>query len=64
MKELRSIQMELNALKNQYNAFGKYSYRLCEDILAAVKPLLCAHVFSSFFRWHRMDEAGHIYIGI
>lgn len=43
MKELRSIQTELNAPKNQYNAFGKYSYRSCEDILAAVKPLLCAH---------------------
>lgn len=43
MKELRSIQTELNAPKNQYNAFGKYSYRSCEDILAAVKPLLCAY---------------------
>lgn len=43
MKELRSIQTELNAPKNQYNAFGKYSYRSCEDILAAVKPLLAAH---------------------
>lgn len=40
MKELRPIQTELNAPKNQYNAFGKYSYRSCEDILAAVKPLL------------------------
>ena len=43
MKELRSIQTELNAPKNQYNAFGKYSYRSCEDILAAVKPLLSAY---------------------
>lgn len=43
MKELRSIQTELNAPKNQYNAFGKYSYRSCEDILAAVKPLLAAY---------------------
>lgn len=43
MKELRSIQTELNAPKTQYNAFGKYSYRSCEDILAAVKPLLAAY---------------------
>lgn len=43
MKELRSIQTELNAPKNQYNAFGKYSYRSCEDILAAVKPLLAEY---------------------
>lgn len=34
------IQTELNAPKNQYNSFGKYKYRSCEDILAAVKPLL------------------------
>lgn len=40
MKELINIQAKLNAPKNQYNAFGKYSYRSCEDILAAVKPLL------------------------
>lgn len=37
---LLKIQQELNAPKNQYNAFGKYKYRSCEDILAAVKPLL------------------------
>lgn len=37
---LLKIQQELNAPKNQYNNFGKYKYRSCEDILAAVKPLL------------------------
>lgn len=40
MKELISIQQELKAPKGQYNSFGKYSYRSCEDILEAVKPLL------------------------
>lgn len=40
MKELIVIQDKLNAPKSQYNAFGKYSYRSCEDILAAVKPHL------------------------
>lgn len=40
MKELISIQAELKAPKNQFNAFGKYKYRSCEDILEAVKPLL------------------------
>lgn len=34
------IQTELKAPKNQYNSFGKYNYRNCEDILEAVKPLL------------------------
>lgn len=40
MKELIAIQSELKAPKNQFNAFGKYKYRNCEDILEAVKPLL------------------------
>lgn len=34
------IQSELQAPKGQYNKFGNYKYRSCEDILAAVKPLL------------------------
>ena len=34
-------QAELKAPKNQYNSFGKYSYRSCEDILEAAKPV-CA----------------------
>lgn len=34
------IQNELKAPKNQYNNFGKYKYRNCEDIVEAVKPLL------------------------
>jgi hypothetical protein len=40
MKELIEIQKELKAPKNQYNSFGKYKYRSCEDILEALKPLL------------------------
>jgi len=40
MKELIKIQSELKAPKNQYNSFGKYKYRSCEDILEALKPLL------------------------
>lgn len=34
------IQSELKAPKSQYNSFGKYKYRSCEDILEAVKPIL------------------------
>lgn len=43
MKELIRIQNELKAPKGQYNSFGKYSYRSCEDILEAVKPLLSSY---------------------
>lgn len=39
-EKLLSIQKELIAPKSQYNSFGKYNYRNCEDILEAVKPLL------------------------
>lgn len=39
-KKLLNIQTELKAPKSQYNSFGKYSYRSCEDILEALKPLL------------------------
>ena len=40
MKKLIEIQNELKAPKSKYNSFGKFSYRSCEDILEAVKPLL------------------------
>ena len=44
MSELNSllvtIQQNLKAPKGQFNAFGKYKYRSCEDILEAVKSML------------------------
>lgn len=39
-EKLLAVQTELKAPKEQYNNFGKYKYRSCEDILEAVKPLL------------------------
>jgi hypothetical protein len=39
-EKLNHIQTTLNAPKNLYNSFGKYSYRNLEGILAGVKPLL------------------------
>lgn len=38
-EKLATIQNELKVPKNQYNSFGKYHYRSCEDILEAAKPL-------------------------
>lgn len=47
---LLRVQRDLKAPKNQYNSFGKYRYRSCEDILEGVKPILqeygCAIVLS------------------
>lgn len=39
-EKLKDVQSQLKAPKGQFNSFGKYSYRNCEDILEAVKPLL------------------------
>lgn len=39
-EKLQVIQTELKAPKNQYNKFGDYNYRSCEDILEGIKPLL------------------------
>lgn len=42
-EKLMKVQAELKAPKGQYNSFGKYKYRSCEDILEAVKPLNAKH---------------------
>lgn len=42
-EKLATIQQELKAPKNQFNKFGNYYYRNCEDILEAVKPLLAKY---------------------
>lgn len=39
-EKLMHVQSELKAPKGQYNSYGGYKYRSCEDILEAVKPLL------------------------
>lgn len=47
---LHLIQSQLKAPKGQFNSFGKYKYRSCEDIVEAVKPLLAdleAHLIMS-----------------
>ena len=42
-EKLTKVQGELKAPKGQYNSFGKYNYRSCEDILEALKPILAKH---------------------
>lgn len=42
-EKLSAIQTELKAPKGQYNSFGKYRYRSCEDILEALKPILAKY---------------------
>lgn len=38
-QKLRNVQQKLKAPKGQYNSFGKYKYRSCEDIMEAAKPV-------------------------
>jgi len=40
---LFDIQQNMEATKDQWNGHGKYKYRSCEGILAAVKPFLEKH---------------------
>jgi len=40
VEKLSSIQENLKVSKSQFNKFGGYNYRNCEDILEAVKPHL------------------------
>lgn len=42
-KKLAEVQKALKAPKSQFNKFGGYSYRSCEDILEAAKPLCIEH---------------------
>lgn len=42
-EKLTKVQEELKAPKNQYNSFGRYNYRSCEDILEALKPILARY---------------------
>lgn len=38
--ELIKIQSSLKAPKNNYNSFGRYKYRSCEDVLESCKKIL------------------------
>ena len=61
MSNLIKIQSELKAPKNQTNAFGKYKYRSCEDILEAVKPLLLKYNCQLLISDSIKEAAGVIY---
>lgn len=43
LKRVSEVQQKLKAPRGQYNRFGGYNYRSCEDILEAVKPICAEH---------------------
>ena len=59
-EKLLNIQTELKAPKGQYNSFGKYKYRSCEDILEAVKPI-CAKNKATLILSDRLENIGDRY---
>lgn len=59
---LLDIQQNLNAPKNLYNKFGGYSYRSCESILVALKPLLAKHKAIIYFAEKTVEQNGWHYI--
>jgi hypothetical protein len=40
MSNLAKIQAAVKAPKGQFNNFGRYKYRSCEDIVEAIKPVI------------------------
>lgn len=56
------IQQNLNAPKNLYNKFGDYTYRSCESILVALKPLLLKHKAIIYFKERTVELNGWHYI--
>lgn len=61
-EKLTQIQNELKAPKNQFNPFGNYNYRSCEDILEAVKPLLLKHKLTQIIDDDVKEINGRFYI--
>jgi hypothetical protein len=59
-EKLANIQQELKAPKNQFNKFGNYKYRSCEDIMEAVKPLLNGLVLN--LTDEVKEAAGYMYV--
>ena len=60
MLKLLNIQRDLKAPKSQYNSFGKYPFRSCEDILEAVKPL-CVRELAVLILSDKVVQVGERY---
>lgn len=62
MKKLVAVQAALKAPKGQFNKFGGYKYRSCEDILEAVKPLLLEQGLQLTITDEPVEVGGRIYL--
>lgn len=62
MDKLIEVQAALKAPKGQFNKFGGYAYRSCEDILEAVKPLLVERGMQLTLTDEPVEVGGRVYI--
>ena len=60
--KLIRVQAELKAPKGQYNNFGRYKYRSCEDILEAVKPLCIKEGLLLTVGDEMVEVGGRVYV--
>lgn len=60
--KLLRVQMELKAPKDKRNSFGGYSYRSCESILEAVKPLLAENHLTLTLTDEIVEIGGRVYV--
>lgn len=60
--KLIDIQSKLKAPKGNYNSFGNYKYRSCEDILEAVKPLLAENNVTLTLSDEIVEVGGRVYV--
>lgn len=61
-KKLLGIQYKLKVPKAQYNSFGKYNYRSCEDILEAAKPWCATEGLLILLTDDVREVGGRVYI--
>lgn len=59
---MSKIQSELKAPKGQFNSFGKYKYRSCEDIVEAVKPVLAKYGYHLIMNDNIVAVLDRIYV--
>jgi hypothetical protein len=60
--KLSEIQSAIKAPKGQFNSFGKYKYRSCEDIVEAVKPVINSHGFYLTLSDDIIEVSGRVYV--
>lgn len=61
-QKLTQVQSQLKAPKKQFNKFGNFNYRHCEDILEALKPLLLKYGLALKITDNIMEVGEHVFM--